>query len=144
MLLPYKYVKTNLQIYRLSARLKFANAHVLGKLNYMLTILSSLNKSQINKVHKLIMFSARSVIGSYCYKMSIKNILSKVNWMSASQLIIWSGLTFLHKIISTKKPTGLFNHYKINKRRWAQIVPHIYPKSTFSKNICINKSLGLF
>ena len=46
-----------------TTRLKFANAHVLGKLNYMLSILSSLNKTQVNKVHRLIMYSARSVIG---------------------------------------------------------------------------------
>ena len=86
-----------------TTRLKFANAHVLGKLNYMLPILSSLNKTQINKVHKLIMYSARSIIGSYCLKVSIKNILSQVNWLSANQLIIWSGLKFVRKILSTKK-----------------------------------------
>ena len=132
------------QIYKYTdfqTRLKFANAHVLGKLNYMLPILSSLNNLQTNKVHKLIMYSARAVIGSYCYKMSIKNILSKVNWMSAKQLIIWSGLKFIHKIISMKKPIGLYNHYKFNQRKCAHIVPNIFPKSTFSRNICINRSL---
>ena len=100
-----------------TTRLKFANAHVLGKLNYMLPILSSLNKTQINKVHKLIMYSARSIIGSYCLKVSIKNILSQVTWLSANQQIIWSGLKFLHKILSTKKPSHLNSHYKINNRK---------------------------
>ena len=120
----YKYTNFN-------TRLKFANAHVLGKLNYMLPILSSLNKTQINKVHKLIMFSARSVIGNYCYKISIKSILSQLNWMSANQLITWSGLKFIHKILSTKNQSSLYSHYKVNKRKCAQFVPVIYPKSTY-------------
>ena len=51
-------------------RLKFINAHMLSKLYYMLPLMSSANATQIQKVHKLIMFAARTVLGSYCFKTS--------------------------------------------------------------------------
>ena len=122
-------------------RLKFANAHILGKLNYILPLLTSTNKTQLNKVHKLLMFAAWSVIGSYCFKVSIKNILSQVGWLSANQLIKWSGLKLIHKILYFKKPSCLFNKYKVNRRKCAQIIPKLLPKSKFSKDIYIFKSL---
>ena len=49
-------------------RLQFTNSFIIGKLNYMLPIYSNLTYSNINKLHKLVMTAARSVIGSYCYK----------------------------------------------------------------------------
>lgn len=127
-----------------NTRLKFSNAHVMGKLNYMLPLLSSTNKTQLKKVHKLVMFAARTVHGHYCYKTSIKNILSKLGWMSANQLIQWSSLKFIHKIIFSQQPNSLYNHFKINKRKCAAIVPKKFPKSNFSKNICVNKSLETY
>ena len=71
------------------SRLRFINAHVLGKLGYMLPILSSANTRQMNKVHKLVMFSARTIIGDYCFKKSINYILGKIKWMTAKNMIIY-------------------------------------------------------
>ena len=119
------------------ARLQFTNAHVLGKLNYMLPLLTSSNKTQLNKVHKLIMFSARSVIGNYCFKVSIKNILSQVGWLSAHQLIKWSSLKLIHKILHQQKPTTLFNCFKHNRHKCSQIATKNVPKSKFSRGLFI-------
>ena len=75
---------------------------MLSKLYYMLPLLSSANSSQKQKVHKLIMFAARTVIGSYCFKVSCRKILKKVNWLSANQIINWSIIKSIHKIIFHK------------------------------------------
>ena len=71
----------------INTRLRFINAHMLSKLYYMLPLLSSANKSQIQQVHNLIMFAARTVLGNYCFKVSCRKILEKVNRLSAKQLI---------------------------------------------------------
>ena len=55
-----------------NTRLKFINAHMLSKLLYMLPLISSANSEQNKKVHNLIMFSARTIIGNYCFKVSCK------------------------------------------------------------------------
>merc|ERR1711942_143114 len=87
----------------IKTRLKFINAHMLGKLLYMLPLISSVNKEQLKKVHNLIMFSARTIIGNYCFKVSCKKILEQINWLSSNQLIEWSIIKSIHKILYYKK-----------------------------------------
>ena len=90
----------------MKTRLRFKNAHMLSKLYYMLPLLSSANNTQKQKVHKLIMFAARMVIGSYCFKVSCKKILEKVNWLSSNQIINWAIIKSIQKIIFNKLGTG--------------------------------------
>ena len=85
---------------------------MLSKLYYMLPLMSSANATQIQKVHKLIMFAARTVLGSYCFKTSCKKILDSINWMSANQVIKWSIVKSIQKIIFTKSPANIYNYYK--------------------------------
>ena len=60
---------------------------MLSKLLYMLPLISSANNVQLKKIHNLIMFSARTIIGNYCFKVSCKKILEQINWLSSNQLI---------------------------------------------------------
>ena len=117
---------------------------MLSKLYYMLPLLSSANSSQKQKVHKLIMFAARTVIGSYCFKVSCKNILEKVNWLSANQIINWSIIKSIQKIIFHKTPINIFNYYKTNRRQCSVIVPKLYPKSKLAQEIYIFKGLEIY
>ena len=127
-----------------NTRLKFINAHMLSKLYYMMPLMSSANNIQKQKVHKLIMFSARTILGSYCFKISCKKILESINWMSASQIINWSILKSIQKIIISKAPNYLFNYYKNNRRQCSIIVPKIYPKTKFSRDFYLFKGLELY
>ena len=93
---------------------------------------------------KLIMFAARTIIGNYCYKKSVKYILSQVNWLPSNTLIKWSGVKLIHKIINNKKPINIFKHFNINKRTCAKIYPTTFPKTKFAKDLYINKCLDMF
>ena len=128
----------------IKTRLKFINAHMLSKLYYMMPLMSSAKLSEKQKVHKLIMFAARTILGSYCFKTSCKKILESINWMSANQIINWSILKSIQKIIFTKAPNSLFNYFKNNRRQCSIIVPKIYPKSKFSRDFYLFKGLELY
>ena len=128
----------------IKTRLRFINAHMLSKLYYMLPLLSSANNIQKQKVHKLIMFAARTVLGSYCFKVSCKKIIERVNWLPANQIINWAIIKSIQKIIFNKQPTNLFNYFKTNRRQCSIIVPKTYPKSKFSRDIYIFKGLEAF
>ena len=117
---------------------------MLSKLLYMLPFISSANYEQQKKVHNLIMFSARTIIGSYCFKMSCKKILDQINWLSAKQLIKWSITKSIHKILFFKKPHNLYHYFKLNKRQCSPIVPVTFPKSKFSREFYLYKGLEYY
>merc|ERR1712105_156844 len=54
-----------------NTRLAFIKSLVIGKLIYAMPMYTQLNKAQISKMHKVIMTSARAVIGSFCFKKTI-------------------------------------------------------------------------
>ena len=51
-----------------STCLKFLNAYVIGKLNYMVPMYSIADLVNLNKLHKIITTAGRAAIGSYCHK----------------------------------------------------------------------------
>ena len=127
-----------------NTRLKFINAHMISKILYMLPLISSANHEQFKKVHKLIMFSARTILGSYCFKVSCKDILDQINWLSSKQLIKWSIIKSIHKIIYYKKPENLYDYFKVNKRQCALLAPKIYPKKKFSRDFFLFKGIEYY
>ena len=64
------------------ARLNFLNAFIIGKLIYALPLYVGLPQTLLNKLHKVIMTTARTAIGSYCYKKSISYILDNCKLLS--------------------------------------------------------------
>merc|ERR1712240_591668 len=62
-----------------TTRLQFVKSLVIGKFIYCLPLFTQTSKSQQSKLHKIIMMSARTIIGNYCYKKSIGYILGKYN-----------------------------------------------------------------
>ena len=73
-------------------RLKFINAHVIGKINYLLPLYMHSSKEQIAKMHKVIMTAARLAIGDYCFKKSEIYILNKCGWLNINKMIQWQQL----------------------------------------------------
>ena len=90
------------------------------------------------------MFSARTIIWNYCYKKSVKHILTQVKWISAKQLVTWAGVKAIHKIIFNKKPASLYQHFNIKSRKCAKIYPKTFPIKKFSKDLYLNKSLETY
>ena len=90
------------------------------------------------------MFSARTIIGNYCFKVSCKKILDQINWLSSNQLIKWSIIKSIHKILYFKKPLNLHEYFKTNKRQYSSIVPKIFPKSKFARDFFLYKGLDYY
>ena len=87
------------------------------------------------------MASARTIIGNYCFKKSIKYILDKVKLLDAKQFIIFSALNIIHKIITNGIPSSIFQLYKNqNKRVKDRTIRTIYkPKTAKMSNHIIYK-----
>ena len=68
-------------------RLQLANALIMGKLNHALPLLSNLSSYGKNKMHKIIMTSARTVIGHFGFKWSCSKILSECSWMNIEKVV---------------------------------------------------------
>ena len=113
------------------SRLKFINGYVMGKMNYMLPIYNNIPKYLYNKLHKILMKSARCAIGNYCFRKSTSYILSKCKWMTIDQMITYSSLVFIHSVNKHKKPKGVLNIYRNSRynRHKANISVSYTPKN---------------
>jgi len=60
------------------------------------------------------MSGARAAIGSYCFKKSCAYILNKCKWLDSKNMLMFAGLNFIYKLISTKQLQSLVSLYKIN------------------------------
>ena len=119
-----------------STRLKFLNAYVIGKLNYMVPMYSIADLVNLNKLHKIITTAGRAAIGSYCHKKSIKYILNKCKWLDIQNLIYYSSISLIHKTLINNTPFNIFNLFRdIKNRRITQDITTKYiPKTVkFSK-----------
>ena len=95
-----------------------------------------INNILINKLHKVIMSAARAAIGNYCFQKSIKYILEKCNILEIKDLILFSSLSFLHKIDINRKPESILDKfYPINKRaKFYTFIPTYQPKLKYIEN----------
>ena len=125
-------------------RLVFLNAHILGKINYLIPLYMSANKDQLNKIHKVLMTAARSVIGNYCFKKSTVYILNKCGWLGVNNMIKCASVKLIHKIITDKSPITIFELYKINARSNVDIVTHYKPKLKKTEQFFVYKGIQIY
>ena len=104
------------------------NAHVIGKLTYLLPLYSQADKLMTNKLHKVVMTAARSAIGNQCFKKSISYILNKCNWLNINKMISNASLKLINNIITDKTPKAIYNLFKINRRSVVDIDLYYMPK----------------
>ena len=92
------------------------------------------------------MTSARSAIGNYCFKKSCSYILSKCNWLSIENMIIFSGIKFVYKILSKMEPNSILKLYKQNKnqRKVTKWYTVYLPKTVLMKKFHIYRSIEYF
>ena len=123
------------------SRLSFMNAYVLGKLNYMLPLYNNLPGYLVRKLHKIIMTSARVIIGNYCFKKSNLYILGKVGWMDIRYMIIRRCLCFIHNVLTNKAPKCIMELYRKQRleRHRAEISLINIPKNKKYSKFFINE-----
>ena len=63
------------------------------------------------------MTSARVIIGSYCLKKSTKYILDKTKLLSGDNLIKYTAIKYLHKIMGDNKIQSILTLYKPQNRQ---------------------------
>ena len=97
-----------------NTRCKFLNAYIIGKINYLLPLFSFATQVNLRKLHKIIMTAARAAIGSFCFRKNISYILDKCKWFSIRDLILYSSLAMVHKILVFKQPAGLLSVFRID------------------------------
>ena len=78
----------------------------------MLPIYNNIPNYLKTKLHKIIMKSARSAIGDYCFKKSITYILNKCKWLNIENMIKYSSIVFIHNVIKNNKPKSIMNIYR--------------------------------
>ena len=95
-----------------STRLNFIKSYVIGKLIYAMPLYMSCSQKNIATLHKVIMTSARTAIGNYCYKKSITYILNKCGILDAKNIILLSCLSLYFKMYQYNEPEALINTFK--------------------------------
>ena len=87
------------------------------------------------------MTAARAAIGDYCFKKSTQYILNKCKWFDINDLITFSSLNTIHKILYYKKPISLVSLFRSSeKERKAKTVTTNYlPLTTKMSNFYIYK-----
>ena len=105
-------------------RIQFVNSFVVGKLRYMLPIYMNSTLDNINRLHKVVMTAARTSIGNYCIRKSTSQILEICKWLPIRQMIMYSSLCIIHKVLTTYLPHSLAKMYNIDSknRRAKEIV----------------------
>ena len=93
-------------------RLQFANSFIIGRMTYMMPTYTNLSCHQKDRLHKVLMQTARMALNSYCLGKSIEFILSKYNWVDINEMIKLSSLKFINNLLLSQKPWTLY--YKLN------------------------------
>ena len=127
-----------------NTRLQFSNSYILGRLQYMMPTYTTLNKSQKDRVHKILMRTARMTLNSYCFKKSIDYILGKCKWVDVDEMIKLSSLKFINNMLVTQKPGTLYSKVKINKRSCADLSFYVFPKSRELKSTLLYRGIRYF
>ena len=107
---------------------------VLGKLLYAIPLYTQVTLKQLNMIHKVIMTSARVCIRSHCFKKSTKYILDKYNMLNVKQMIIFSTLIFINKMVHYKIPQSFVELYNVT-HNYSKYKPKYKPKSKKFKTI---------
>ena len=110
----------------------------------------------LQKVHKLIMTSARVARGNFGMRVSCNKILDEFKMLNMQQLLFKSALCFITKIIHTKQPSDIYALLKIPTRSCSIIYVRDPPKASsckfnylpflvdiYNKHSCNFKSLPL-
>ena len=123
---------------------------VIGKLNYALPLLCNSTKKQLQQLNSLIIKICRVIIGSPCLKWNSNRLLNKSKLNTIWHMISAQGLSYIHRVQSTKIPQAIYELYQIPTspvRLSTKIIPKYIPKTKihyfidFRKYIIISQTI---
>ena len=95
-------------------RLQFSNAYIIGRLVSMPTYTNFTNQ-QKDRLHRVLMRTARMTLNSYCFKKSIDYILGRCTWVDIDKMIKSAALKFINNLLLIQKPGELYSKLKVTK-----------------------------
>merc|ERR1711954_190233 len=125
-------------------RLQFSNAYIISRLLYMMPTYTNLNCHQRERIHKIIMRTARMTLNSYCFKLSIEHILGRCNWVDVDAMIKMSPVKFINSLLITQKPGVLYSNSKLSRRECTPISFKYFPKTSLLKNTLLFKVINYY
>ena len=116
-------------------RLQFSNAYIIGRLVYMMPTYTNFTNQQKDRLHRVLMRTARMTLNSYCFKKSIDYILGCCKWVDIDEMIKSAALKFINNLLLKQKPGELYSKLKVNKRACSHIsfTNNLFPKSSWRK-----------
>ena len=119
----------------------------MGKINYTLPLLINSTQRQLERLNVIINNSCRIIIGNQCLKWSSERMLNKCGLKNIWQMIIESGLNFIHKVKINKVPLTITDQYtNLNKDRQTdtRIYTKYTPKTNKMKNFLLYKITEIY
>ena len=94
----------------------------------MLPLYMNTTNENKNKMHKVIMGAARTVIGKYCCRNTTNQILAKCKWLNIKSMITHSAITSIHSYITNNTPKAIMalinnKNNRINKDLTLKYIP---------------------
>ena len=90
------------------------------------------------------MASARMAIGDYCFKINCNKILAQCNWIPIRYMINMSQCNYIHKILTNKNPTKLYQLFIIPNRQAKQIRLNFQSKTKLSKSSLLHNGINFY
>ena len=127
-------------------RLCFVKSFVIGKLQYVLPLYFGIDTNLQNKFHHVIMKSAHTIIGNYCFKKGINYILNKCGLLGIKEFIIFSSMKFLYSLSMSQEPNSIITLFQKQNARSKQFKfrPLYDPKTNIIKKTCFHEGARVF
>ena len=104
----------------------------MSHIRYGLQVYGNAGRELIKKIEKIVRFAARVISGRGKYE-HISDVISQLGWLGVQQLIDYSDLCLLHKVLTTGMPAVLDAHLSFNRdcrdRRTRQSHHLVMPKA---------------
>ena len=87
-----------------------------------MVLLTNINAKQLKVLNTLIHKVARTTIGYHSYRWSNCKVLSKCNWLNATQLIVYSILNVVHKVNIDLIPPSILDLFLYSQKENSRFV----------------------
>ena len=82
------------------------NALVLSQVRYCISVYGNGTQYNLSRIQKIINYSAKVIFGRKKFD-PVSDLLQKLDWLSAGDLVRHSTITLIHKVLSSGEPVAL-------------------------------------
>ena len=128
---------------------KLIDSLVMSHVRYCAQVYGSAGSTVIGKIQKVMNFAARTLSNRQKYD-HISDVLAALDWLNSKQLIEYSDLRMLHKVISTGRPDVLSSRYRFNheivsrETRQSGHLALVKPRTNHGKRSFVYRSSQLY